>query len=31
MDRDKILKLIAACTICLAVIVGAVYLLEWLV
>jgi hypothetical protein len=30
MDRDKILKLITVCILCIGTIVGAVYLIEWL-
>ena len=30
VDRQKLFKLIAACTICIGTIVAAVYLFEWL-
>lgn len=30
MTRDKVLKLLAVCLVCVGMITGAVYLVEWL-
>jgi len=30
MTHEKVLKLLAACLLCVAVVAGAVYLAEWL-